>query len=222
MEFHIDLINNILPNTIVAQSELIGDTIFVNSNPASVETTIIKKINSEIVKSTDVKEYRLLNKNFLIHSQDIDDICKKISTSIDESFIDYIDSISIEENVKYFKKGLYKLISKEDPEIIFKNISKKCDWIVTSFKILSKLSKIDGFSYINSDLDSNIELSGKIGNLNIFVKSDIKENYIYEGVCKETTSVFLKEITMSSNLNIYDIEISFAFNSNGIRKIILE
>jgi len=84
------------------------------------------------------------------------------------------------------------------------------------------LSKIDGFSYINSDLDSNIELSGKIGNLNIFVKSDIKENYIYEGVCKETTSVFLKEITMSSNLNIYDIEISFAFNSNGIRKIILE
>lgn len=221
MSIQIDLINEILSSTVVCQNGIIGETIFVDSNPAKVEITTVKKVNSNITKLTETKEYNLLHKGFIIHDSEREDICKKISTSIDESFMDKIDSISVEENLNYYNKGLFRIFKRNNPNIILEHIN-KYDWIITSVKVLSELSKLKEFIPINSDLDSSIELCGKIGELNIFVKTNIKSNYIYSGNSRETTSVFLKEITTTFDSNIYDIGVDFLFVSKYVRKLILE
>jgi len=221
MSIQVDLINDVLTNTIVSQSNIVGETLFVDSNPATIEMTTIKKVNSDVTKVTETKEYKLSHKGFLIHDTDKDEICKKISTSIDDVFIDTIDSSSVEENFK-LRKGLLSFLKRKNPQDILNLISDKSDWIITSHKILSQLSKLNEFIPINSELESTIELSGKIGKLNIFTNVDIKNNFIYEGSCKETTSVFLKEITTTFDSNIYDIGVDFIFVSKGVRKLILE
>lgn len=221
MSIRVDLINDVLTNTVVSQSNIVGETLFVDSNPATIEITTVKKVNSNITSITETKEYKLSHKGFLIHDNDKDEICKKISTSIDDVFIDTIDSLSVEENFK-IKGGLFSFLKRRKPQDILNLISDKSDWIITSHKILLQLSKLSEFIPINSELDSTIELSGRIGKVNIFTKSDIKNNYIYEGNCKETTSVFLKQITTTFDSNIYDIGVDFIFVSKGVRKLILE
>lgn len=221
MSIHVDLINDVLTNTIVSQSTIVGETLFVDSNPATIEVTTVKKVNSNITTETETKEYNLSHKGFLIHDNNKDEICKKISTSIDDVFIDTIDSLSVEENFK-LRTGFFSFFKRIKPQDILNLISDKSDWIITSHKILSQLSKLKDFIPINSELDSTIELSGRIGKINIFTNADIKINYIYEGSCKETSSVFLKEITTTFDSNIYDIGVDFIFVSKGVRKLILE
>lgn len=221
MSIHVNLINDVLTNTIVSQSTIVGETLFVDSNPATIEVTTVKKVNSNITTVTETKEYKLSHKGFLIHNNDKDEICKKISTSINDVFIDTIDSASVEENFK-LKTGVLSFLKRIKPQDILNLISDKSDWIITSHKILSHLSKLSEFIPINSELDSTIELSGRIGKINVFTNADIKTNYIYEGSCKETTSVFLKEITTTFDSNIYDIGVDFIFVSKGVRKLILE
>ena len=45
MSIHVDLINDVLTNTIVSQSTIVGETLFVDSNPATIEVTTVKKVN---------------------------------------------------------------------------------------------------------------------------------------------------------------------------------
>lgn len=222
MSISISLISDILSNTVVSQQGIIGDQLFVDSNPAKVEITSIKKVNSEVTKTTEVKEYSLSHKGFIIHNNDKEEICQKISTSIDDSFFDIIDSSSIEENIKYYKNNLFKIFNRPDPLKILEKLEPGFDWIITSDKVLSKLSKLKDFTPINSELESSIELYGRIGEVNIFLKPNIKSNYVYCGSSKQTTSVFLKDITTTFDSDIYDIGVDFTFVSKGVRKLILE
>jgi hypothetical protein len=221
MSIYIDLINDILTNTVVSQSSIMGETLFVESNPAIIEIVNVKKVKSNIERVTETKEYKLSHKGLLINDKDKDTICNKISISVDDLFIDTIESSSIKEKFK-IKSGLLNLFKRKQSQDILNLISDQSDWIITSPDVLLKLSKLNEFIPVNSELKSSIELSGKIGKLNIFTKSDIKSNYIYEGSCKETSAVFLKEVTISFDSNLYDIGFDFIFTSKGVRTLILE
>ena len=46
-DLNIDYINDILSTSVISHKNLIGETLFVNSNPAKVESVEVKKIDSK-------------------------------------------------------------------------------------------------------------------------------------------------------------------------------
>ena len=218
----ISLTNDVLINSVVSQREIIGETIFVESNPARIESIKINKVNSVISKVKEVSEFKLSHKGFIFKDNEEDKITEKMSSSIDDLFMDSIDTNSSEENLEYYKKGIKRIFTRTNPNLIIDSIGDYCNWIITSEKVLKELSRTNNFENINSDNPSKIELRGCIGKINIFTKETISKNHIYIGDSSETKSVFLKDITLVSNSNIYDIGVDFLFINKGIRKLILE
>ena len=58
-DLNIDYINDILSTSVISHKNLIGETLFVNSNPAKVESVEVKKVNNSIVTSRTSNDYKL-------------------------------------------------------------------------------------------------------------------------------------------------------------------
>lgn len=222
MGVNLNLISDVLEKSVVSYKEIIGETLFVEENPARVEVVKVNKVNSVVTKIKETNEYKLIHKCLIIKDTDIDKVSDKVASSIDDLFIDSIDSDSVEENIEYFNKGILSLFKRQNPKIILDNIGNYNNWIVTGEAILKQLSRTSEFEVINSDKQSKIELRGVIGNISIFTKDNIPKNVIYVGDSTLTKSVFLKHINVVSNSNIYDIGVDFLFINKGIRKLVLE
>ncbi len=50
MSIRLDLINDILRYSIVSQNDLIGETLFVDTNPAQVDIVKVMKVNYVVTK----------------------------------------------------------------------------------------------------------------------------------------------------------------------------
>lgn len=223
MSAKLDLINDILRNSIVSQKDLISETLFVDTNPAQVNIVKIMKVNSVVTKFTESNNYILNSKKFTFNKFDKDEIINQIGLSLDSLFIKSLDESSEEEILKYYKKGLLNIFKRNKPQEILNQISEYCDWIISSDKIINQLSRLDSFEAIYNDNISTVELRGRINNIKVFRSDDIDEKTIYIGNSSDCSSVFLKEIVLNSNIiNIYDTEVNYLFINKGIRKLLLE
>ena len=223
MSIHLDLINDILRYSIVSQNDLIGETLFVDTNPAQVDIVKVMKVNSVVTKVKESNNYILNTQKYTFNKFDKEDIVNDVGLSLDNIFIKSLNETSEEERLKYYKKGLLNLFKRNKPEEIVNQIGDYCNWIITSGKVINQLSRLDSFESVYNDSVSTIELRGKINNIKIFRSDDVDTNTIYIGHSSDCSSVFLKEIILNSNIiNIYETEVSYLFINKGIRKLLLE
>ena len=223
MSIRLDLINDILRYSIVSQNDLIGETLFVDTNPAQVDIVKVMKVNSVVTKVKESNNYILNTQKYTFDKFDKEKIVNEVGLSLDNIFIESLNEISEKERLKYYKRGIFNIFKRNKPEEIVNQIGEYCNWVITSNKVINQLSKLDNFESVYNDIVSTIELRGKINNIKIFRSDDVDTNTIYIGHSSDCSSVFLKEIILNSNIiNIYDTEVNYLFINKGIRKLLLE
>ena len=223
MSIRLDLINDILRYSIVSQNDLIGETLFVDTNPAQVDIVKVMKVNSVVTKVKESNNYILNTQKYTFDKFDKEKIVNEVGLSLDNIFIKSLNETSEEERLKYYKRGILNIFKRNKPEEIVNQIGEYCNWVITSNKVINQLSRLDNFESVYNDIVSTIELRGKINNIKIFRSDDVDTNTIYIGHSSDCSSVFLKEIILNSNIiNIYDTEVNYLFINKGIRKLLLE
>lgn len=223
MSIRLDLINDILRYSIVSQNDLIGETLFVDTNPAQVDIVKVMKVNSVVTKVKESNNYILNTKKYTFNKFDKEKIVNEVGLSLDNIFIKSLNETSEEERLKYYKRDILNIFKRNKPEEIVNQIGEYCNWVITSNKVINQLSRLDNFESVYNDIVSTIELRGKINNIKIFRSDDVDTNTIYIGHSSDCSSVFLKEIILNSNIiNIYDTEVNYLFINKDIRKLMLE
>jgi hypothetical protein len=216
---NIDYINDILSNSVISHKNLIGETLFVNSNPAKVESVEVKKVNNVITTSKKVNDYKLDSTTTEISNIDKSTLMCSISQLLDNKFIKSLELFETDE-LEFYKKGIIKLFSKPNPQLIVDEVGEYYDWIITSPKIFNYLSKHKNFEPIKDDKLTSIKLRGKINHLSLFVTDNIDSNILFKGICKYSSSVMLDRFDISKESNIY-VKVDYLFINKGVRKLIL-
>jgi hypothetical protein len=223
MSIQINLIDDVLLNSIISNKQLIGEILFVNENPAKIEMVKVMKVNSVVSKVKEQITYNLKN-----HTTSFDLIFDNptkesiINLLINKFNIFYLSSLSAdgnEETIPYYIKGIKRLFKKKDVNILIENIGSYCSWIITSDKIIKELSKSKEFIKVNDD--SNPKLVGTIKNINVFSINEIEDDLILTGSIDSTTCIFLDNVYINQKSNIYNISVDYLFINKGIRKLIL-
>lgn len=219
-DLNIDYINDILSNSIISHKNLIGETLFVDTNPAKVESTQVRKVDSKIVTTKTTNEYKLDSLSIQIKDIDAFFIIKSISSIIDNQFIKSLENFGCDE-LKFYKKGLLKFFINPNPQVIIEEVGEYCDWIITTSDIFRHLSKHKDFVTLSDDKVTSIKLKGSINNLNIFLTDIIDGDFIWKGNSNDCSSVMLSELIISKESDVYDIKVDYLFNIRGVRKLIL-
>lgn len=193
-----------MENTI---NTLFGNGLFINiffsdSNPSEIETIDISKIDSEI---KEVKNTLIFNLNkYQIPKTGL--ISLNIRENIKNNLIFKLNFLSESFRLKYFNLGLIQKILKKRSVNILIDSFKYNDWIITSDKIISELSKSEDYESLQGYGD--IRLVGKINNTLIYKMMDI-DNTIYAGNNGSITGVFNKNINNKSEVSIeYLLEVN--------------
>ena len=201
-----------MENTI---NTLFGNGLFINifftdSNPSEIETIDISKIDSEI---KEVKNTLIFNLNkYQIPKTGL--ISLNIRENIKNNLIFKLNFLSESFRLKYFNLGLIQKILKKRSVNILIDSFKYNDWIITSDKIISELSKSENYESLQGYGD--IRLVGRINNTLIYKIMDI-DNTIYTGNNGSITGVFNKNINNKSEVSIeYLLEVN-----DTIKKIII-
>jgi hypothetical protein len=218
-DLNIDYINDILSNSVISHKNLIGETLFVNSNPAKVESVEVKKVNNVIATSKKVNDYKLDSTTTEISNIDKSTLMCSISQLLDNKFIKSLELFETDE-LEFYKKGIMKLFSKPNPQLIVDEVGEYYDWIITSPKIFNYLSKHKKFESIKDDKVTSIKLRGKINHLSLFVTDNIDSDTLFKGSCKDSSSVMLDRFDISKESNIY-VKVDYLFINKGVRKLIL-
>jgi hypothetical protein len=218
-DLNIDYINDILSTSVISHKNLIGETLFVNSNPAKVESVEVKKVNSVIATSKKVNDYKLDSTTTEISNIDKSTLMFSISQLLDNKFIKSLELFETDE-LEFYKKGIMKLFSKPNPQLIVDEVGEYYDWIITSPKIFNYLSKHKNFESIKDDKVTSIKLRGKINHLSLFVTDNIDSDTLFKGSCKDSSSVMLDRFDISKESNIY-VKVDYLFINKGVRKLIL-
>jgi hypothetical protein len=218
-DINIDYINDILSNSVISHKNLIGETLFVNSNPAKVESVEVKKVNNVIATSKKVNDYKLDSTTTEISNIDKSTLMCSISQLLDNKFIKSLELFETDE-LEFYKKGIMKLFSKPNPQLIVDEVGEYYDWIITSPKIFNYLSKHKKFESIKDDKVTSIKLRGKINHLSLFVTDNIDSDTLFKGSCKDSSSVMLDRFDISKESNIY-VKVDYLFINKGVRKLIL-
>ena len=189
---------------------LFSNIYFVDSNPAKVEFVEVKKISCEIreiknSQSFDLERHSISKAGLL---------SLNIREKVKSSFMSVLDSIPAGREVKYFRRGLIRnIFSKKDPKALLNIFDKKADWIITSYDVISELTKLEGFVYLVGY--SDVRLVGKIGKTLIFKIKDL-ENVVYMGKKDSITPVFNTAISDEKD----EIFIEYLIQANeGLGKI---
>jgi len=219
-DLNIDYINDILSTSVISHKNLIGETLFVNSNPAKIESVEVKKVDSKIVTIKNSNEYNLESKSFTIKNLSMSVIACSLSLLLDNAFIDsFKNNFSLDET-QFYKKGLLKLFSKPNSQIII-NEAEFCDWIIVSPKIFKHLSRHKNFQELSDEKITSIKLKGLINQLSIFACDLIENDVVYKGKASNSSSVMLNELDITSESNIYNVKVDYLFINKSIRKLTL-
>lgn len=201
-----------MENTI---NTLFGNGLFINifftdSNPGEIETIDISKVDNEI---KEVKNTLIFNLNrYQIPKTGL--ISLNIRENIKNNLIVKLNFLSESFRLKYFNLGLIERIFKKRSVKTLTDSFKDNDWIITSDKIISELSKSENYESLQGYGD--IRLVGRINNTLIYKIMDI-DNTIYTGNNGSITGVFNKNINNKSEVSIeYLLEVN-----DTIRRIIV-
>lgn len=217
---NLDFINDILSKSIISRKEIIGDTIFVETNPAKLEFTTIKKVNGEIQKNTEVVEYQLNKASIKTDKLTDHGLIYGISLYLDKEFIKSFESYFCLDEVNFYAPLILRPFKKPNIQGVIDEIL-SYSWILTTNKVLKSLKKYNRFQELSDDKASTIKLKGRIDNTFIFTSEDIEKDTIWRGNFDNCLAVFLKDIYVNNNDNIYDINFEYLFNTKGIRKLSL-
>jgi hypothetical protein len=219
-DLNIDYINDILSTSVISHKNLIGETLFVNSNPAKVESVEVKKVDNNIVSNRTSNDYKLDSTTTEIKSLDIPTLMCSISLLLDNQFIKSLELFGTDE-LEFYKKGIMKLFSKPNPQVIVDEIGEYYDWIITSVKVFNYLSKHKNFESLTDEKVTSIKLRGKINHLILFVTDNIDNDTLFKGSRKDSSSVMLDRLNISKESNIYNVKVDYLFINRGVRKLIL-
>lgn len=219
-DLNIDYINDILSTSVISHQNLIGEILFVNSNPAKVESIEVKKVDSKIVTVKNSNEYNLESKSFTIKNLSPSVIACSLSLLLDNAFIDSFKEQFLLDEIEFYKKGLMKLFTRPKPQLII-NEAEFCDWLLTSQKVFKHLSRHKNFQELSDDKVSSIKLKGRINHLNIFVCDLLEKDVVYKGKSSDSLCVMLDELNIIKESNIYNVKVDYLFNNRGIRKLTL-
>lgn len=214
---NLDFINDILSKSIISRKEIIGDTIFVETNPAKLEFTTIKKVNGEIQKNTEVLEYQL-NKASIKTDKLTDH--GLIYLYLDKEFIKSFENYFCLDEVNFYAPLILRPFKKPNIQGVIDEIL-SYSWVLTTNRVLNILKKYNRFQELSDDKASTIKLKGRIDNTFIFTSEDVEKDTIWRGNSDSCLAVFLKDIYVNNNDNIYDINFEYLFNTKGIRKLSL-
>lgn len=217
---NLDFINDILSRTIISTNEIINDVLFVNSNPASIEYRIIKKVNDQVQTTSEVVNYQLNTQVIKLEKLTDYGLIYAISIMLDKEFLkSFEDKFSLDE-AEFYPPLLLRPFVKGKVQKIIDELS-GTNWIITSKKILNYLKRHKSFQELSYDKASTIKLRGKIDNIMIFTTEDIEKDVIWKGNSKDCDAVILNNISIDKKDNIYDISVDYLFNTKGIRKLYL-
>ena len=94
MSIRLDLINDILRYSIVSQNDLIGETLFVDTNPAQVDIVKVMKVNSVVTKVKESNNYILNTQKYTFDKFDKEKIVNEVGLSLDNIFIESLNEIN--------------------------------------------------------------------------------------------------------------------------------
>lgn len=219
-DLNIDYINDILSTSVISHKNLIGETLFVNSNPAKVESVEVKKIDSKVVTIKNSNEYNLESKTFKIKNLSTSVIACSVSILLDNAFIDsFKNNFSLDET-QFYRKGLMRLFMRPRIQSVIDE-SEFCDWLIVTPKIFKHLSRHKNFQAISDDKITSIKLKGQINQLSIFVCDYAEKDVVYKGKSSDSSSVMLNELNITQESNIYNVKVDYLFINKGIRKLTL-
>ncbi len=217
---NLNLTEDILIKTGIAYQDLIGEAIFVNENPAKIEIVNISKINSDIKRTVETKEYKLIHHSTEIREENFKNTSEIISKSIDRLLVDNIvkntDDIEV---VKYYKKKLFGLLSTNNLDNLL-STTNYFNWVIVNNKVYKDLSKLPNFEKYS--IKKGISKIGVYNGISFFHSSNLDDDLVILGVSDSITAVFLQDISINQKSNIYDIGIDYLFVNKNIRKLILE
>jgi hypothetical protein len=225
----INLINDVLLNSVVSNKQLINEILFVNENPAKIEMIKVMKVDSVVSKVKEETTYKLEHFTASIENPTKEGIINLFINKFNNFYLSSLSNQGNEETIPYYIKGIKRFFKKRDTNILIDNIGDYCDWVITSEDIVKELSKSKYFVKVEDDT-SNPKLVGKIisvnngfclKNINIFSTNEIDKNLILIGSIDTTTCICLDEIYLNKKSNIYDISVDYLFINKGIRKLIL-
>jgi hypothetical protein len=216
----INLINDVLLNSVVSNKQLINEILFVNENPAKIEMIKVMKVDSVVSKVKEETTYKLEHHTTSIENPTKEGIIKLFINKFNNFYLSSLCSQGNEETITYYIKGIKRFFKKRDINILIDNIGEYCDWVITSEDIIKELSKSKDFIKIDDDY-SDPKLVGKLKNINIFSSNEIEKKLILTGSIDSTTCICLDEIYLNQKSNIYDISVDCLFINKGIRKLIL-
>lgn len=220
-DLNIDYIRDILSNCIISNKNLIGETLFVDTNPALVESIEVKKIDSKVVTNKFTNNYKLNSSTIEVVFENNFSLIQPVSSLFDKEFIKSIEN-SITQELAFYKKGIYRFISKPNAQTILDNVE-GYNWILTSNKIFNYISKNRKFELLSDDKVRSIKLRGRIENLNIFVSDMIEDNFVWKGKSNCCSSVMLNDLNITKKeSNIYDVKVDYLFINKDIIKMILK
>ena len=192
-------------NTLFGEG-LFSNLYFVDSNPATVKTIEIKKVDSEIQKVENISTFKL--ESYQMDNTGL--ISLNIRSHIKKSFFELIDQNSDQKEIKYFDRGFIKnLFYPKNPNEIL-DLIKGQNWIITSDSIIAELTEVAKIEYIPCYAD--IRLVGKIENTLIY-KSNHLKNEIYIGTFDCITPIFNRNI-ITDSIGKQNIEYLLNINSN--------
>jgi hypothetical protein len=214
-----NLIEDILVNSVIANQELVSETIFVDENPAKVEIVTVSKVNSDIKRTVESKEFKLIHFSTNIDSNNISSAPDVISKSIDRILIETIKNTDDIEVIKYKNRKVLGLIKTYDVNKLLSTMN-YFNWVIVPFSVFKQLSKIPNFEKYTQK--KGIYKIGYHNNLTFFTSGDLEDDSVLIGMNDSITSVFLNDVYTNTKSNIYDIGIDYLFVTKGIRKLILE
>ena len=217
---NLNFIEDILSKSIISRSEIIGDVLFVDSNPAKIEIVNTKKVNDKVEKTTESVTYTLEQSNIQTDKITDSGLIWGISLMLDKEFIKSISKWGGLDEVEFYAPFLLRPFVKNNINNVIEEFYGE-NWIITNNKVLSHLKKHNEFQELSDDKATSIKLKGRIRNTTIFTNEDVEKNVIWKGNNHNCSAVMLNDISIDFKDNIYDIKVDYLFNSKGIRKLTL-
>lgn len=216
----LNFIDDILSKSIISLKEIFSDVIFVDSNPAKIDFTSIRKTGDKIERISQSETYHLKSINLKLDKLTDYGLIYAVCLSLDKEFIKSITQNFCLDEAEYYPPLLLRPFVKGNPDKIVSEFS-GCDWVITSKKVLNKLKKHKRFQEIENDTPSSIKLKGRIDNVHIFITEDLEKDIIWKGNRGNCGVVMVSDILIEKQDNIYDIKVEYLFNCKGIRKLSL-
>lgn len=161
-----NLIKDILNDSILFDTNIISDIIYTKDNPTTIESIDIKKIDSRVVKLSNKQVFNL--KKFNCHKDEVKDLLFSELLSIVKSTQ---ESISI----NFHPKGIFRFFKKRNQNELINNIS-NYSWILANNNILNLIPKtlqtLKDDTLENEVYVGSTESIGVIINQNYKIKDD--------------------------------------------------